>query len=362
MSGRITPRIETESPAADTPAPNFGAPDMGAPNTPAPNPAAPNMGAPNVAAPNVDAPTPNTPTLGMNYGPVETQAMFAPPPMPMRITPRIEAESLPALRLEALPDLAPPVLRARWGMPALVASGAATLVLGLSGLEAGNFIADEFARSAPLGYGALAVSSVGFGLIGTGFVREARALGALRSVDRLRNDLLGNNAQRRVRAAREWVRTLPEAEALLPAINAINDPDAVLALLRAGPAATLRARADALGRAAAVQAVAGIAAMPSPGLAALYIAWRGLRLVRQVAALHGLRPGLFGTLALLRRTALSAGAVAGAEMAANAAAHAVLSNAVLQHVAGEMAGAGVAARRMVVLARAADAACSPLGE
>jgi putative membrane protein len=343
VSGRITPRIETEGALS----PISAVPNKGAPITPAPNTQTPNLATSDFAEPS---------------GALDPQAMFAAPPMPVRIAPRIEAEALPALRLEALPDIPQPVLRAGWVMPALVASGAAVLVLGLSGLEAGNFVADEFTRSVPLGYGALAVSTVGFGLIGTGFLREARALAALRSVDRLRADLLGRNAQRRVRAAREWVRTLPEAEALLPAINAINDPDAVLALLRAGPAATLRSRADALGRAAAVQAVAGIAAMPSPGLAALYIAWRGLRLVRQVAALHGLRPGLFGTLALLRRTALSAGAVAGAEMAANAAAHAVLSNAMLQHVAGEMAGAGVAARRMVVLARAADAACSPLGE
>ena len=140
----------------------------------------------------------------------------------------------------------------------------------------------------------------------------------------------------------------------------MNDPDAILALLRAGPAQSLRLRADALGRSAALQAVAGLAAMPSPALAALFVAWRGLRLIRQVAALHGLRPGLLGTLALARRTALSAGAVAGTEMAANAAAHALLSNPVLGHLAGDMAGAGVAARRMIVLARAAEAACSPL--
>ncbi len=278
-----------------------------------------------------------------------------------RVAPRIEAEELPAPRLEALPDLPDPAPGPGWGMPALVLTGASVLILGLSGLEAGNFIADEFARAAPLGYGALAVAGAGFGLIGAGFLREAAALRALRAVDRLRADLLGADAQRRLRAARAWVKTLPEGPALLPAIDAVNDPDAVLTLLRAGPAQALRLRAEALGRTAAIQAVAGIAAMPSPGLAALYVAWRGLRLVRQVAALHGLRPGLLGTLALLRRTAMSAGAVAGAEMAANAAAHAVLSSPVLQHVAGEMAGAGVAARRMVVLARAADAACSPLG-
>ncbi len=302
-----------------------------------------------------------SPRVETEGAPQPETALAAPVP-DMRIVPRIEAENLPAPRLEALPDLPDPTPRAGWGMPALVLTGAAVLVLGLSGLEIGNFVADEFARSQILGFAALAVSGTGLGLLASGFLKEARALGSLRAVDRLRADLLGANASRRVRAARAWVKTLPEGPALLPAIDAINDPDAVLALLRAGPAQALRGRAEALGRTAAIQAVAGIAAMPSPGLAALYIAWRGLRLVRQVAALHGLRPGLLGTLALLRRTAMSAGAVAGAEMAANAAAHAVMSNPLLQHLAGEMAGAGVAARRMVVLARAADVACSPLGE
>jgi putative membrane protein len=280
------------------------------------------------------------------------------------VTPRIEAEELPAPRLEPvvalpdLPDIAAP--RRAWSMPALVASGASVLVLGLAGIETSNLVADEFARGPILGWATLGVAATGFSLIGVGILREAVALGALRSVDRLRLDLAGNDARRRVRAARAWVRDLPEAPTLLPAIAAINVPDAVITLLRAGPAAALRAQAEALGRAAALQAVAGIAAMPSPGLAALYIAWRGLRLVRQVAALHGFRPGLFGTLALVRRTALSAATVAGTEMAANAAAHALLSNPLLQHVAGDMAGAGIAARRMIVLARAADAACSPV--
>jgi putative membrane protein len=47
-------------------------------------------------------------------------------------------------------------------------------------------------------------------------------------------------------------------------------------------------------------------------------------------------------------------------VAINSATRAVLSNPLLQHLAGDVAGAGVAARRMVVLARAAAAACSPM--
>jgi putative membrane protein len=204
------------------------------------------------------------------------------------------------------------------------------------------------------------IAAIGFGMIGLGFWREWAALSALRAVDSLRAELAGTDPVQRARAARHWVRDLPEGPALLPAIDAINDPDAILALLRAGPVAALRARADALGRNAALQSVAGVAAMPSPGLAALFVAWRGLRLIRQIAALHGLRPGLFATLSLLRRTALAAGAVAGVEIAANTAAHALLSSPLLQQLAGEMAGAGVAARRMVVLARAASVACTPV--
>jgi hypothetical protein len=39
---------------------------------------------------------------------------------------------------------------------------------------------------------------------------------------------------------------------------------------------------------------------------------------------------------------------------------AVISNPSLQTLAGDVAGAGVAARRMIVLARATAAACSPI--
>ncbi len=279
---------------------------------------------------------------------------------PLRIMPRVETEDLPAARLEAEIVLAEPQPGRRWGMPALVLSGATVLLLGFSGLETVNFVELEYVASPVLGGFAGAIAGVGFSLIGAGIWREMAALRALQGVDRLRAALSGTDAVARARAARAWVAHLPEGPALLPAIDAINDPDAILALLRSGPVAALRVRADALGRAAAFQSVAGVAAMPSSGLAALFVAWRGLRLVRQVAALHGLRPGVMATLGLLRRTVMAAGAVAGVEVAANTAAHALLSNPLMQHVAGEMAGAGVAARRMMVLARAAAVACSPV--
>jgi uncharacterized membrane protein YcjF (UPF0283 family) len=159
---------------------------------------------------------------------------------------------------------------------------------------------------------------------------------------------------------RRWLAGLPEGRAVIEAMETIEDPAAVLALLRAGPVATLGAQADALGRVAAVQIFAAAAAVPSPALDSLLMAWRGVRLVRQVAALHGLRPGLLGTLALLRRTMLAAAGVMATDLAVDTLTRAVLSNRLLAHVAGDVAGAGVAARRMIVLARATAAACSPL--
>jgi putative membrane protein len=276
--------------------------------------------------------------------------------------PRLLIEDPDAPRLDpAMPIaemLTDPAPRASGATLAL--AGVAVLAVGLAALQTGNFVATQFDRAAWLGWLTLAVAVAGFSLLFAAVWRELRGLFALAKVDRLRADLASGDAKRIHGAARRWAASLPEAASLVPAIDAVNDPDAIIALLRAGPAAAMRARSDALGRTAAFQMAAGIAATPAPALALLLVAWRGLRLVRQVAALHGMRPGLLGTLGLLRRTMLAAGLVAGSEAAVNAAAHAVLSNPLLAHVFGDMAGAGVAARRMILLARASAAACSPV--
>lgn len=277
--------------------------------------------------------------------------------------PRIEAEEMPAPRLEEslpAPLPAPPAPLVRTGTLSLALSGAAVLVLGLPALWVAGFVTDAFTRAPALGWTCLAVSVAGFGLIGAGIAGEIRGLFALRTVDRLRRDLASRESARIHAAARAWLAGLPDQESLLPALEAAAEPEAMLALLRAGPAAALRARADALARTASLQAAAAVAATPSPALDVLTFGWLGVRLVRQVAALHGMRPGLLATLALLRRTALAAASVAATELAVNAAAHAALSHPLLGRVLGDVAGAGVAARRMVVLARAASTACSPL--
>ncbi len=275
-----------------------------------------------------------------------------------RFKPRIEFEDAFSPRLEPEPLVPSVAVASGSGTLSLAAGGVAVLVAGFSVLQTANFIVGQFERGPILGTLTLLVAVGGFGLLAAALWRELRGLFALRTVDRLRAALTHPDQARR--AALAWLATLPEGEALAGAVRATEDPVAIAGLLRAGPLATLRARSDALGRAAAIQTFAVTAAVPSPALDGLLVAWRGTRLVREIAALHGMRPGTLGTLALLRRTALSAATVMTTDFATDAAARALLSNPLLAHVAGDVAGAGVAARRMIVLARAAAIACSPL--
>jgi uncharacterized membrane protein YcjF (UPF0283 family) len=278
-----------------------------------------------------------------------------------RVTPRIEVENPLAGRLtqEQLPALIPKGADGP-GTIALAATGAGVLAAGLAVLSIGNFVADQFARAPSLGWATLAVALTGGGLIVAAVARELGFLRRLDGVDRMRSELADPATAQA--AARRWLRSVPNGAALLPSLESTQDPQAIAALLRAGPGQTLAQEASALGRAAALQVLAVTAAVPSPALDGIVVTLRGVRLVRQVAGLYGLRPGTLGTFALLRRTLLSGVYVTSANVAVDTLVKAAISNPALQTLAGDVAGAGVAARRMIVLARATAAACSPVEE
>ena len=269
----------------------------------------------------------------------------------------LEADEAP--RLETAPPLLPAeALVRRRSSPAL----AGVVVLGASFLVLWGawLVSSLFDRWSALGWIGLACLSVGLVLIGLGMSRELSGLWALRRVDHLRAELACGEMNRVRQAAQRWLEALPEHTGILASLAGTDTPEAILALLRSGPGKELQEGTDVLGRSAALQSVAIVAATPSPALDVLTVGWCGVRLLRQVAALHGMRPGVLGTVALLQKTALAAASVAATEIAVNAATHAVVSHPILRHLAGDVAGAGVAARRMIVLARAAAAACSPL--
>ncbi|MCO6419062.1 DUF697 domain-containing protein [Siccirubricoccus sp. KC 17139] len=284
----------------------------------------------------------------------------AEPPRGPRIILEEEASG-PAPRLDfgweqaVVPAAAPPP--ARLSGPVRAVAGLGLLGLGLGALAAGNYVADQFARGPVQGWATLAVVAGGFGLLLSGLWSELRGLAAIRAVDRARAAFARGDLPTSRAEALRWAGSVAEAAPLQPALRQAGSVAELRALLEAGPLPVLEARAAALGRAAAVQGFAVTAVSPSPGLDALVFAWRGVRLVRQVAALHGLRPGLAGTLALLRRVMADAATVAATDIAVDAAARALLSNRLLEQFAGEAAAGAVAARRLLRLARVAAEAC-----
>ncbi|HEY8611836.1 MAG TPA: DUF697 domain-containing protein [Roseomonas sp.] len=239
----------------------------------------------------------------------------------------------------------------------LLAIGVSALILGFSALAAGNYVAEQFARSAWLGWLTLVVALGGFGAILWAVVREFRALFLLREVDAARAAFARGDLQAAKLHVLAWAAPIPLAAPAIPALREAPDIPALRALLESGPLAALDAESRILGRLAALQGFAATAISPSPSLDALVVGWRGLRLVRQVAALHGMRPGIAATASLLRRAAFDAATVAATEVATDTAVRAIVSNPLVGHVVGEAATGAVAARRLITLARATAAAC-----
>ncbi|MBP0445706.1 DUF697 domain-containing protein [Roseomonas sp. SSH11] len=278
-------------------------------------------------------------------------------PRPPRI--QLEEEAGPARIDLAWQEGTEPAALASPGLStlSLLAIGIAILILGFSALAAGNYVAEQFARSAWLGWLTLALALAGFGAIFWAAYREFRALFLLREVDEARAAFARGDFASARRHVLAWAEPIPLAAPVLPALRKAPDLAALRALLESGPLAALDAEARALGRRAAVQGFAATAISPSPALDALVVGWRGLRLVRQVAALHGMRPGIAATASLLRRAAFDAATVAATEVATDTAVRAIVSNPLVGHVVGEAATGAVAARRLITLARATAVAC-----
>nr|WP_305123544.1 DUF697 domain-containing protein [Roseomonas sp. GC11] len=120
----------------------------------------------------------------------------------------------------------------------------------------------------------------------------------------------------------------------------------------------LRERVKELGGQAARRVFLATAVMPSPALDAAAMALIGLRLMRQVAELHGLRPGSLVLWRLVQRLAFSTGLSLGTDLVVEAGLEQVIEGHAAK-LAGGAAGAAVAARRMARLAQATGAACRP---
>ncbi|MEJ0020437.1 MAG: DUF697 domain-containing protein [Acetobacteraceae bacterium] len=284
----------------------------------------------------------------------------------------------PPLLLQAEQD-GPQAIGADWNPPALAAppsrfGSAGYLGLGFGILLASwllvsvvTAIAGAFAISPGLGAGATLLAALGAGLVAFAGLREWRSLRRLRQVEALRAALRdGADPEAARRLSLEWLgdlgRHVPEAAAAAAMLADAADPAEIRALLRGRLADRLRGATRAIGLRAASEAGALVAISPHPSWDGLIVALRGVRVIRQVAELHGLRPGPVVTMALFGRVARSAVETATVDLMSQAAADHVLNGLpVIKHL-GAISGASTAAFRLYRLTQAAGQACSPLAE
>jgi len=229
-----------------------------------------------------------------------------------------------------------------------------------------SFIVSMFDQHFILGGIGLAVLVVGVGLIGRAVLIELRGMASLTSVTSLRAILADPRApiEQSRAAALTWARAVAleveEVSRALPEIGGATTRDQLVGILRSAVMPWITPRVAAVGRRQAGLSFVGAAASPAPALDALIVLWRGVVVIREVAALHGVRPGAAGMLKLLADTSLSAAATAAADAVASAVAQQFVTGAVAAKLGREAAGASMAALRILRLSQVAAVACSPL--
>jgi putative membrane protein len=277
----------------------------------------------------------------------------------------IDTTSMPPEAVPAVVAISPPAP----GLGALgwIGAGLGILVVGGSLLSLIGFVVDQMARSSALGWASLVTVTAGVFAVLCGITREIRSYHRLTRVDALRSKLRPPSVP--VEIARSectaWLQTvahrLGDPDQVRLAMNGCATTDEVRAMLKHRAIEPLREQATAIGTRAASQGAAMVAIIPSPALEGLAAGLRSLKLIREIASLYGLRPGLSVTLGLMRRAAVTAASVYGVnEIAAAAAAHFLTDAPVLRSIASAAPGAGITARRIYLLAQTVAEACSPL--
>lgn len=248
-----------------------------------------------------------------------------------------------------------------------LAAGLAVMLFGWVGLSATAFVHDQFRRSPELGAATLVVFVAAISIVLRGLLMEVKAYRVLRRVDVLRINLARSDLSLAdaKRLCRSWLMVvadrLPNAEGALKTLEATESVAELKAILRSRAIAPLDQVARQISRIGAMQGGALVAVVPSPALDGVFSGLRGLALVRQVAQLYGLRPGIAVTLSLFRRVAWTAAGVSGVDLLAQSAAdHFLHGLPIFKHLAGAVPGTSIAALRLYRLGIITSKACSPL--
>lgn len=244
------------------------------------------------------------------------------------------------------------------------AKAVAFAVLGLLAVaiiaSLGNSLILAFQQAVAWGIALALVIAVLFGTLAWAVWREWRGYIVLGLVESIRHDLRGTDAALVQGAALSWLRRIQRSDLTEEVVRQAAEAETVRALLRGGPVKDLEDSSIRLGRAYGFRVLVATAVCPWPGFDGLIVVWQSLRLVREIALIHGLRPGTIGSVALLRRAAIDAGAVVATDLVVTVAVDALLSSPLVGGLAGQAAGSAVAARRIVRLAVVTGAYCRPL--
>jgi putative membrane protein len=264
------------------------------------------------------------------------------------------------------PSLAPASARGSLSPFAVALIGLGILVIGVVGIDLAQFVDDAFAHGRAVGVLAAMAVAAGAGGAGYWLIAELRGLIRLRSAERLRRLIpssLSGELKQELDAAAEILARDPSLGQAVMTYRAVLEPHH-----RGHDALELFARfvltpADRLAqvsiRRAAAQAFAINAISPTVLLDTLFFAARAIRLIREIAEIYGQRPGLAGTLHLLRRLAGGAGLVGAVDVVGGVIAQ-QLGGAVLERLSAGAAESAYAAQKMARLGLVAMALCRPI--
>jgi putative membrane protein len=288
-----------------------------------------------------------------------------------RLRPRIvETEETGRLELNIRPAPdgnlpAPRIGRSRSPLT-VAAAGLGIFLLGLIGIELVQFIEGAYTHSTALGVAAAICVAAGCGGALYWLAAELRGLWRLRSAERLRRLIpfaLTDELKAEIDAAAGILAhdpSLREAVATYRGARAAHHtgPDSLELFSRfvLAPADRL---AEAAIRRAATQAFAINAVSPTALLDTLLFAARALRLIREIAEIYGQRPGLAGTVHLLRRLAGGAAMVGTVDLVGGILVQ-QLGGAVIERLSASAAESAYAAQKMARLGIIAMALCRPV--
>ena len=263
-------------------------------------------------------------------------------------------------------NLAPPRVRGFPSPFALAATGLGIFAAGIVGIDLAQFVDGAFSHGTAVGVLATVAIAAGVGGVLYWLAAELQGLWRLRSAERLRRlipSALAGELKREIDAAATILARDPLLGEAVGRYRAVLEPhhtghDALELFSRfvLAPADQL---AQAAIRRAAAQAFAINAISPTVLLDTLFFAARAMRLIREIAEVYGQRPGLAGTVHLVRRLARGAGLVGAVDVVGGVIAQ-QLGGAILERLSASAAESAYAAQKMARLGLVAMASCRPV--